>query len=270
MTEFDRYIEVGTEAAVAAGKLLMEKLRTGFAVSYKGDTNLVTEADLASEELIVSRIRAAFPGHTILAEEGHPGETDGEYRWIIDPLDGTTNYAHGYPAFSVSIALEIRGIVEWGIVYNPNLEEQFGARRGSGAFLNGLPVKVSKVNTLNDSLLVTGFPYDVRTNPYNNLDFFAGFMLRSQAVRRIGSAALDFCYVAAGRFDGFWEIELRPWDMAAGVLIAREAGGMVTDITGAPCSIYQLQCVASNGLIHEQMLAVLEEVAGLTTSQRGS
>jgi myo-inositol-1(or 4)-monophosphatase len=270
MIDIDRYAKVGTEVALEAGRILMEKARTGFSVSYKGDTNLVTEADFASEKSIVSRICKAFPGHTVLAEENHSGATEGEYRWIIDPLDGTTNYAHGYPAFSVSIGFEIRGVMEWGIVYNPNMEEIFTAQRGGGAFLNGSQLHVSKTRTLNDSLLVTGFPYDVRTNPDNNLDYFAGFMLRSQAVRRIGSAALDFCYLAAGRFDGFWEIELRPWDMAAGVLVVREAGGLVTDFTGAECSIYQLRCVASNGLIHDQMLSVLGEVAALTTSQRGS
>ncbi len=270
MNDIDRFIEVGTQAAQEAGRILVEKARTGFSVSYKGDTNLVTEADLASEKSIVARIRNAFPGHAVLAEENHSGTEGGDFRWIIDPLDGTTNYAHGLPIYSVSIGLEIHGVMEWGIVYNPNMEEIFTARRGDGAFLNGVPLRVSKTSTLNDSLLVTGFPYDVRTNPDNNLDYFAGFMLRSQAVRRIGSAALDFCYVAAGRFDGFWEIELRPWDMAAGVLITREAGGLVTDFTGADCSIYQLRCVASNGVIHDQMLAVLTEVAALTTSQRGT
>ncbi len=268
MSDIDRFAEVGTAAALRAGRLLMDKLRTGFRIAHKGETDLVTEADLAAERLIVSKIREAFPHHAILAEENHSTAERGSHTWIVDPLDGTTNYAHGYPAFAVSIGLEIEGELEWGIVYNPNLEEQFTARRGEGAFVNGTRLRVSKTATMSASLLVTGFPYDVRTNPDNNLDNFAGFMLRSQAVRRVGSAALDFCYVAAGRFDGFWEIDLRPWDMAAGALIAREAGATVTDFSGAPLSIYQPRCVASNGLIHREMLSILGEVASLTTTQR--
>ncbi len=268
MSDIGRFTKVGTAAALDAGKLLMDKLRSGFKVAHKGETDLVTEADLAAEKLIVSNIREAFPDHAILAEENHSSAERARLTWIVDPLDGTTNYAHGYPAFAVSIGLEIDGELEWGIVYNPNLEERFTARRGEGAFVNGTRLQVSKTATIDASLLVTGFPYDIRTNPDNNLDNFAGFMLRSQAVRRIGSAALDFCYVAAGRFDGFWEIDLRPWDMAAGALIAREAGALVTDFSGAPLSIYQPRCVASNGLIHQEMLAILEEFASLTTSQR--
>jgi myo-inositol-1(or 4)-monophosphatase len=268
MNDFKRFEAVGIEAALQAGKLLMNKLRSGFKIAHKGDTDLVTEADLAAERLIVSHIKEAFPDHAILAEENHSSTEPGAHTWIIDPLDGTTNYAHGYPAFAVSIGLEIEGELEWGVVYNPNLEERFTARRGAGAFVNGTRLRVSKTATMGASLLVTGFPYDIRTNPDNNLDFFAGFMLRSQAVRRIGSAALDFCYVAAGRFDGFWELDLRPWDMAAGVLIAREAGAEVTDFSGAPLSIYQPRCVASNGLIHQEMLTILEEVASLTAGQR--
>jgi myo-inositol-1(or 4)-monophosphatase len=268
MQDFEKIVASGTEAALQAGALLMEKMRSGFKVAHKGETNLVTEADIAAEQLIVSHLRQDFPDHAILAEENHSNARRGQYTWIIDPLDGTTNYAHGYPVFAVSIGLEVDGELEWGIVYNPNTDERFTARRGQGAFLNGDRLRVSKTATLDKSLLVTGFPYDVRTNPDNNLDYFAGFMLRSQAVRRIGSASLDFCYLAAGRFDGFWELELHPWDMAAGVLIAREAGATVTDFGGAPLSIYQLRCVASNGLIHKQMLEVLAEVAALTLSQR--
>jgi myo-inositol-1(or 4)-monophosphatase len=268
MSDLDRYAEVGTETALEAGKLLMAKLRSGFKIAHKGETDLVTEADLAAEKLIVSRLRDAFPGHAILAEENHSEAKRGSRTWIIDPLDGTTNYAHGYPAFAVSIGLEIDGELHWGIVYDPNREECFTARRGQGAFCNGARLRVSQAPRVGSSLLVTGFPYDIRTNPDNNLDYFAGFMLRSQAVRRIGSAALDFSYIAAGRFDGFWEIDLRPWDMAAGVLIAQEAGGVVTDFSGAPLSIYQPRCVASNGLIHEEMLRILDEVASLTIQQR--
>jgi len=254
--ENEKFAEVGKAAALAAGRLLMEKLRTDFAVSHKGDTNLVTEVDIAAEKLIVSRILEAFPEHAILAEENHDHTVRSGCTWIIDPLDGTTNYAHRYPVFAVSVGLEIEGELEWGIVYNPNLEEVFTARRGGGAFCNGAPIHVSNTPDLGSSLLATGFPYDIRTSKAN-LNHFANFMLRAQAVRRGGSAALDFCYVAAGRFDGFWELALHPWDCAAGFLIVREAGGVVTDFDGAPGSIDYPEVVASNGLIHEQVLEVL-------------
>lgn len=256
MDPIEGFAQVGTAAALSAGKLLMERLRTGFSISHKGVTNLVTEVDIAAEKLIVSRILESYPDHAILAEENHASSKRGEYTWIIDPIDGTTNYAHGYPVFAVSIGLEIKGELAWGIVYNPNLEEVFTARSGSGAFCNGAPIRVSGIADLGLSLLATGFPYDIRTSK-GNLDHFVAFMLRSQAVRRAGSAALDLCYVAAGRFDGFWEVELHPWDTAAGFLIVREAGGRVTDFNGAHGSIYRPEVVASNGLIHEQILKVL-------------
>ncbi len=256
MTDIERFAEVGRSAALAAGKLLMEKLATDFTVSHKGATNLVTEVDVAAENLIVSNILNSFPDHSILAEEGHSAARKGRYTWIVDPLDGTTNYAHRYPVFAVSIGLEVEGELEWGIVYNPNLEEVFTARRGGGAFCNGVPLHVSRTPQLDTSLLATGFPYDIRTSK-SNLDHFAHFMLRAQAVRRGGSAAMDFCYVAAGRFDGFWELALHPWDCAAGFLIVREAGGQVTDFAGERGSIYHPEVVASNGLIHGQMLEVL-------------
>jgi myo-inositol-1(or 4)-monophosphatase len=270
MIDINKVITVGTQAALAGGKVLMDKLKTGFKIHHKGATNLVTEADFAAEKLIVAQILEAFPDHAILAEENHNQAQRGPCTWIIDPLDGTTNFAHSYPAFCVSIGFELEGDLEWGIVYNPNMEEVFTAQRGKGAYLNGERLRVSAADKVDSSLLVTGFPYDVRTNPDNNLDYFNGFMLRSQSVRRIGSAALDFGYLAAGRFDGFWEIELHPWDMAAGVLIAREAGGVVTDFDGNPASIYQKRIVASNGLIHDEMLAILKEIAALTSSQRRS
>ncbi len=256
MAETDKFAEIGTKAALAAGRVLMDRLRTDFAVSHKGPTNLVTEVDVAAEKLIVSHIRKSFPDHAILAEEGHGATIRAGHTWIIDPIDGTTNYAHRYPIFAVSIGLEIDGELEWGIVYNPNLEEIFTACRGRGAFCNGTPLQVSGISDLGSSLLATGFPYDIRVSRAN-LDHFANFMLRSQAVRRGGSAALDFCYVAAGRFEGFWELALHPWDCAAGFLIVREAGGVVTDFSGAPGSIDRPEVIASNGLIHEQMIEVL-------------
>jgi len=256
MDGMDLYAGVGTAAALAAGKLLMERQKTGFTVSHKGATNLVTEVDVAAEQLIVARILESFPNHTILAEENHANTKRGSHTWIIDPIDGTTNYAHRYPVFAVSIGLEIEGELEWGVVYDPNLEEVFTARRGAGAFCNGAPLRVSSTADLGLSLLATGFPYDIRTSRAN-LEHFFNFMLCSQAVRRGGSAALDFCYVAAGRLEGFWEVELHPWDSAAGFLLVREAGGLVTDFSGAHGSIYHPQVVASNGRIHQEMLDVL-------------
>lgn len=259
--EIAEFARVGEETARAAGRFLLENLHTGFSVARKGEIDLVTEIDLAAEKLIVSRIRDAFPGHAVLAEEMHSATKPGGCTWIIDPLDGTTNYAHGYPVFSVSIGLEIAGVMEWGIVYNPNLEEVFTARREGGAFLNGAPLRVSETRSLGGSLLATGFPYDIRTSPQNNLDYFRAFALCAQGVRRAGSAALDLCYVAAGRFDGYWEFKLNPWDCAPGYLMVREAGGRVTNHRGEPGSIYERECLATNGFIHEQMMAVLREVS---------
>ena len=260
MPDIEDYAAVGIEIAKKAGEHVLARLNTRFSVSYKGVVNLVTEADLEAEELIVSRIRKAFPTHTILAEEKHKDTRVGEFCWIIDPLDGTTNYAHGFPVFSVSIGLEISGKVEWGVIYNPVLAELYTARRGAGAFCNGAAIHVSSVESLGASLLATGFPYDIQTSPANNLDNFCAFAQRSQGVRRCGSAALDFCAVAAGRFDGFWELKLNPWDCAAGYLMVEEAGGTVTDFHGQPPSIYAGEFIASNGLIHQQIVDVLESV----------
>jgi myo-inositol-1(or 4)-monophosphatase len=257
----DEYARVGEEAARAAGAFLMDRFHGSFTVARKGVIDLVTEVDLAAEKLIVSRLTAAFPMHTILAEEMHNATACGAAcTWIVDPIDGTTNYVHGYPVFSVTIALEIHGVIEWGIVYNPNLEEVFVARRGAGASLNGAPIRVSETETLGASLLATGFPYDIRTSSQNNLDNFREFALRAQGIRRAGSASLDLCYVAAGRFDGFWELKLNPWDCAAGYLMVREAGGEVTNLDGDFGSIYDRECIASNARIHDEMKAVLRVV----------
>jgi myo-inositol-1(or 4)-monophosphatase len=261
LKEISDFARVGEDAARAAGRFLMEHLHGGFTVARKGEIDLVTEVDIAAEKLIVARIRDSFPDHAVLAEEMHAGTTPGGCTWIIDPLDGTTNYAHGFPVFSVSIGLEVAGVVEWGVVYNPNLEEVFVARRGGGAVLNGKPIGVSATESLNASLLATGFPYDIRTSPQNNLDYFRAFALRAQGIRRAGSAALDLCYVAAGRFDGFWEFKLNPWDCAPGYLMVREAGGKVTNHRGELGSIYDRECLATNGLIHEQMIGVLRETS---------
>ncbi len=263
-----RFASVGEEVALEAGRFLMEHFHGRFKVARKGEINLVTEIDLAAEKLIVNRLLSAFPESSVLAEEMHAQTAGGALRWIVDPLDGTTNYAHGLPIFTVSIGLEIESVLEWGIVYNPNLEEVFVARRGAGAFLNGKPLQVSKTEQLGASLLATGFPYDIRTSEKNNLNYFHDFALRSQGIRRGGSAALDLCYVSAGRFDGFWEMKLNPWDCAAGYLMVREAGGKVTNWRGEFGSIYERECLATNGMIHEQMMTVLREVTD--RSRQGS
>lgn len=198
MSNMDKFQQLAIEAAREAGSLIMERFRTGFQVSHKGVVDLVTEVDVAAEELIVSRILAVFPGHTVLAEENHSASQRGSHTWVVDPLDGTVNYAHGIPVFAVSVGLEIDGELACGAVYNPILDEMFTARRAGGAFCNGKPVRVSSTDKLTASLLSTGFPYDIRTSDNNNLDNFREFALRAQGMRRAGSAALDFCCVAAG------------------------------------------------------------------------
>jgi myo-inositol-1(or 4)-monophosphatase len=257
MFDIESFVKVGMEVIREAGNLLLHRLHSDLEISHKGAVNLVTDVDLASEELIVTRILEAFPTHSILAEERHKNVPSRSVTWVIDPLDGTTNYAHGYPVFSVSIGLEISGEVEWGAVFDPVRKELYAARRGSGAECNGVSLRVSKVQSLGASLLATGFPYDIRTSEQNNLDNFCTFALRSQGVRRSGSAALDLCHVACGRLDGFWELKLNPWDCAAGYLMVREAGGAVTNFSGRSGSIYEGEVIASNGRIHEEMVNIL-------------
>ena len=250
------------QTAREAGKILADKFGRALQVSNKGDIDLVTEADLAAERLIVERIRSYHPRHAILTEESgdvkEAGGPDAGHKWIIDPLDGTTNYAHGYPVFCVSVALEHRGRVALGVVYDPTRDELFAAERGEGATLNGRRMRASDTDELNRALVCTGFPYDVRELG----DFarhFRQFIMRAQSVRRDGAAALDLAYVAAGRFEGFYEEGLRPWDVAAGVLLVEEAGGRVTHYDGSAFSIYGTHIAASNGLVHEEMLRVLAE-----------
>lgn len=264
-TEIDQFARVGEEVARAAGQFLKKNLNGAFAVAHKGEIDLVTEIDFEAERMIVSGLKSAFPDHAFLAEEMHADEAAGGCLWIIDPLDGTVNYYHGFPAFCVSVGLEIHGRVEWGIVYNPNLDEAFIARHDGGAFLNGAPIRVSTTAALGDSLLATGFSYDIRTSLQDNLDYFCAFAKRAQGIRRAGSAALDLCYVAAGRLDGFWEAKLNPWDCAPGYLMVREAGGKVTDYSGKYGSIYDREVIATNGRIHESMMTVLR-----ATSERSS
>lgn len=248
-----------------AGALLRERLHDRHIVQYKGEINLVTEADRLSESLIVERIRREFPGHDILTEESPETANGSRFRWIIDPLDGTTNYAHGYPVFCVSIALEVKGVIMLGAVYNPMLDELFTAEKGAGAFLNGRRLTVSRTETLSRGLLATGFPYDIREDRNNNINYFKVMALSAQAVRRAGSAALDLAYIAAGRFDGFWELKLMPWDTAAGWLLVEEAGGGVTDLRGDPYHLHSRNILASNGLIHAEMARILSKTDPLFT-----
>jgi myo-inositol-1(or 4)-monophosphatase len=250
--------QVGIMAAKKAGLLLKRSLGQERRVGYKGAVNLVTEMDLLSEKVIVSEIGRHYPDHSLLAEEKTMKQQDSAFRWIIDPLDGTTNYAHGYPVFSVSIALEREEEIILGVVYDPMRDELFVAENKKGARLNGQRIRVSSTPKLSQSLLATGFPYDLRESPVNNFDHFHNFALRVHAVRRAGSAALDLCYVAAGRFDGFWEMKLGPWDLAAGSLIVREAGGTTTDFLGNPLRLDGKNVLASNGRIHREMIKVLK------------
>jgi myo-inositol-1(or 4)-monophosphatase len=256
----ERLLAVAVEASTAAGKVLLDYARSGFHVERKNPINLVTDADYAAEQCIIDHIRRHFPTHQTLAEERGVGtDASSRYRWIIDPLDGTTNFAHGFPVYAISIGVECDGALLVGAVYDPTRDELFMATAGRGAFLNGRSIAVSDTGQLEAALTVTGFAYDIRETSNNNLDHFARFALKAQGVRRTGSAALDLCYVAAGRFDGFWEVKLSPWDMAGGVVIVREAGGRVTDLRGKEHSIYQPELVASNGRIHQEMLDVIRE-----------
>jgi len=256
----DKLLEAAVSASQEAGALLLQYARAGFRIEYKNPINLVTDADRAAEQCVIERIRAHFPTHGLLAEErGRVEKAKSPYLWVIDPLDGTTNFAHGYPAYCVSIGLEYEGRCVLGAIFDPTRNELFTAIEHRGAQLNGHPIHVSNTMTLDSSLLVTGFAYDIRETPRNNLYHFSNFALKAQGLRRTGSAALDLCYVAAGRFDGFWEVRLNPWDMAAGSVIVREAGGQLTDFSGNDLSIYGQELVTSNGQIHEAMLAVLNE-----------
>lgn len=251
-------------AAIGAGKkagaILLDYARSGFRIEHKNPINLVTDADHAAEQCIIDHLRAQFPTHGFLAEEqGRVDHSPSPYLWIIDPLDGTTNFAHSYPTYCVSIGLQFHGRCILGVIFDPTRDEFFTAVENGGAHLNGHPIRVSNTTTLNDSLLVTGFAYDIRDTPRNNLDHFAKFALKAQGLRRTGSAALDLCYVAAGRFDGFWEVRLSPWDMAAGSVIVQEAGGRLSDFRGNTLSIYEQELVASNNHIHHAMLTVLND-----------
>jgi len=247
------------EIAREAGALLMDYFHRRVSVEYKGEADLVTEADRESESLIRDRIRNFWPSHDILGEEQGLVDTGSEYRWYVDPLDGTTNFAHGFPVFSVSMALEHRGKRIAGVIYDPTRNELFSAEQGGGAYLNGKKIHVSSIAKLSECLVATGFPSHKRhKNP--NIFFYHQITLRTHGVRRPGSAALDLCSVACGRFDGFWEFNLNPWDTAAGVLMVQEAGGTITDFHGGPFQLASRETVASNGLVHAALLAEFEKI----------
>ena len=253
------YLETAIDLCRAAGDILNYYADRDKLVEFKGHANLVTIADKKSEELIIGGILSRYPSHSILAEESGATQSGAAVKWIIDPLDGTTNFAHGYPFYCVSIAVEEKGEIVCGAVYDPVREEMFSAERGAGAYRNGERLKVSNVDRLSQALLITGFPYNFRERLDTVIRQFGKFLVASQAVRRGGSAALDLCYVASGRLDGFWELYLQPWDTAAGHVILEEAGGRVTDFKGGPFSIYNKETLASNGLLHEEMRSVLVE-----------
>ena len=246
-----------------AGTLLIQYFHQGLKIEYKGDADLVTAADRASEALIRERIGKQFPSHDVMGEEQGLNDRGSEYRWYVDPLDGTTNFAHGFPVFAVSMALEQRSDTQAkriaGVVYDPTRDELFAAELGKGAQLNGKPIHVSQATQLKECLLATGFPSHKRhKNP--NIFFYHQITLRTHGVRRAGSAALDLCNVASGRFDGFWEFNLNPWDTAAGVLIVEEAGGKVSRFDGSPFQLDSKETLASNGLVHDALLNEFQQI----------
>jgi myo-inositol-1(or 4)-monophosphatase len=258
-------LQIAIEAALEAGKYLKKNVGKIRHIERKAgqETNLVTEIDKKAEETIIGRIKKHFPSHDFLGEESGSAEIKSEYRWIIDPLDGTVNYTHGLPIYSVSIGLEYKGKIVLGVVYDPSRDELFTAVKKKGAWLNKKRIEVSKTKKLIESNVVTGFPYTVNKNPEPDMTHFRNFIIEAQAVKRLGSAALDLSYVACGRFDGFWEGSLNPWDMAAGVLLVTEAGGKWTDYFGVSSNVYNKQMLATNGLIHEQMMAVLKKASNV-------
>ncbi len=264
------YLATAIEAVLRAGDVQMAALGTTLRVDKKGAIDLVTEIDLRIEREFREMIATRFPGHVVLGEEFESaGDRDGAspYCWVFDPVDGTTNYAHGLPIFCSSLALEIDGEIAVGAVYDPTRRELFTAERGGGAWLNGRPLHVSAGNMLLDSLLVTGFHYGIQRDPEELVSLFREFITKARAVRRLGSAALDLCYVAAGRFDGYWESKIQPWDVAAGALFVTEAGGRVTTVAGEPFKSRAGSVLASNGGIHDQMLDVITGFSGRARAQ---
>jgi myo-inositol-1(or 4)-monophosphatase len=257
MSTWQHFLDIAVDAARIAGRFQQYRFASVLNVTLKGDKDLVTEVDRESERLIVGHLLKSFPDHCIVAEEGEYPHGAAPFRWIIDPLDGTTNYAHGFPWFCVSIGLESAGEMVAGVIYNPLNDELFTATKGGGAFLNGHRLQVSARSPLANTLLGTGFPYDCASDPDNNFGSFITFQKAARGIRRAGAAALDLASVAAGRLDGFWELKLKPWDVAAGVLLVREAGGTVTTFDGSDYDVFNHRIVASNGLIHDEMTAML-------------
>ena len=259
MNSTDQFVPAISEIAREAGALLMTHFRRRIGFEYKGDVDLVTEADRGSEAFITDRIRSRWPRHDLIGEEGARVETGSDYRWYVDPLDGTTNFAHGFPVFCVSIALDHRGHRVAGVVYDPTRDELFAAEKGSGAWLNQRRVKVSTVANMAECLCGTGFPSHKRhKNP--NIQFYHQITLRTHGIRRAGSAALDLCYVACGCLDAFWEFNLNPWDTAAGALLVEEAGGKITDITGGPWRLDSRETLATNALVHADFVRTMEDI----------
>jgi myo-inositol-1(or 4)-monophosphatase len=253
-----RFLTTAVEAVVLAGDMQMARFGRHFHIDKKGKIDLVTEVDVAVERAFRTLIAGRFPDHQILAEElGGAAAVPPGPCWVFDPIDGTTNYAHGLPIFCASLALEIDGVPEVAAVYDPNRKELFTAERGGGAFLNGVPLRVSSADRLVDAMLVTGFPYDVHTRVDEIVGLFGAFVGQARAVRRLGSAAIDLCYVAAGRMDGFWEADLKPWDVAGGALIVAEAGGRITNTAGEPFTSRGGHVLASNGHLHDVMLETI-------------
>ena len=253
------FLSATTHIARQAGALLLPYFQRRVKIEYKGDVDLVTEADRASEALIVKQLQAYFPDHAIVAEEGSRHAGASAYRWHVDPLDGTTNFAHGFPVFAVSLGLEKDGEMILGVIYDPTRDEMFTAEKGGGAQVNNQPLRVSLVNRLEEALIATGFPSRKR-HKNANIHFYHQLNMLSHGVRRPGSAALDLAYVAAGRLDGFWEFHLQPWDMAAGKLLVEEAGGCITDMQGQPHRLDSASIAGSNQLLHSQLLGVFEEI----------
>ena len=263
-------LQTAIEIVLRAGAIQTARRSGALEIGKKGPIDLVTAVDVEIERMCRETIAARFPDHTVLAEE-LPNAADaagGRHRWIFDPIDGTTNYAHGLPVFCASLALEVDGRMEVGAVYDPSREELFVAERGAGARLNGAPLSVSSAEGLLDAMLCTGFPYDVHDTVDEVVGLFGAFVRRARAVRRLGSAALDLCYLAAGRFDGFWEQRLHPWDTAAAALVVEEAGGRVTDLRGRPFSPFDGDILASNGRLHAQMLEVVREFTAQRSRDR--
>ena len=254
-----RFLATAIEAVVRAGELQMARFGTALRIDKKGRIDLVTEVDLEVERMLRSLIARRFPDHDVLGEEMGDTGTGASHRWVFDPLDGTSNYAHGLPIFCSTLGLEIDGVPVVGAVYDPNREELFTAERGVGAWMNGTPLAPSQTGALSDAMLVTGFPYDLRERIDELMGLFAAFLRRARGVRRLGSAAIDLCWVACGRFDAFWEHGLKPWDMMAGALIVEQAGGRVSALDGGPWNMMDGRVLASNGYIHDELVAVIEQ-----------